>query len=392
MFNVVALQLDLFRAAGRFLLGGLPGFFCIVCFAASAFAQETVVVRERDDYRYPPAGIYLPTTSGATALSAAINAQANYVAGMGDYLESASIARRNNALAAEQEMRNALQWVSTYFERRELNRAYRLKQNPGYLENEAKRQELLAERIDKLFQEVLRGDVTREINWLLHELSGMTLPYQYLPGEEAAPDAAIDAQLGKTDLGKILLTDGGREGGRMLTFPADTARVLDSPWPRALQDPRLEEERKQFEAARDIMLADRTAGKRNWESEKRVMATCDALNEKFESINPREERIESYEKYAAYRSGERYLKTLAAEVMRAITTQDEWVFQGVYRFQGDSVMDLIQHMCQNGLEFAPPRPGSEGAYRTLFENLRRIYLHLGADDPQRNLDEQQSEQ
>ena len=360
---------------------------CMVFVHGAAYAQNlsNADSTRRDRVIVPPTGIYLPQRGGATALSAAIHAQADYVASMGDYLESASYARRNNAVAAEQEMRNTLQWVSTYFERRELNRAYYLKNNPGYLANEEKRQEVLDLRITKLFQEVLKGDVTQEINWLLHELAGMTLPYQYLPVDQAKPDSAIDSQLSKTDLHKILLTDGGREGGRMLTFPADTARVLETPWPRVLRAPEFEKECKQFEAARDKMLADRAAGKRNWESEKKVMQACDALSEKFESAYPRETRTDSYGTFANYRSGQRYLKSLAAEVMRAITTQDEWIFQGVYRFEGNSVADLVQHMCQNGLEFAPPQPGSEGAYRSLFENLRKIYLHLGADDPNRNL-------
>ncbi len=363
---------------------------CMAFAAGEAFAEDRPGGEKprRDRVYMSSAGIYLPSRGGATALSSAIHAQADYVASMGDYLESASIARRNNALAAEQEMRNTLQWVSTYFERRELNRAYRLKNNPGYLANEEKRQQTLDRRISKLFQEVLRGDVTRENNWLLHELAGMTLPYQYLPGDRAKPDSTIDSQLSKTDLHKILLTDGGREGGRMLTFPADTARVLETPWPRPLRAPEFERQRKGFEAARDKMLTDRANGRRNWESEKRVMEACDALSRKFESANPRQLRTESYESFATYRSGQRYLKSLAAEVMRAITTQDEWIFQGVYRFEGDSVVDLIQHMCRNGLEFAPPQPGSEGAYRSLFESLRKIYLHLGADDPHRNLNGQ----
>ncbi len=360
---------------------------CMVFAIGEAFAaNQPDGERPRHDRVYAPrTGIYLPSRGGATALSSAIHAQADYVASMGDYLESASIARQNNAFAAEQEMRNTLQWVSTYFERRELNRAYHLKKNPGYLANEQRRQEILKLRITELFQVVLNGDVTKANNWLLHELAGMTLPYQYLPGDRAKPDLTIDSRLSKIDLHKILLTDGGRKGGRMLTFPADTARILETPWPRPLRAPELENQRKGFEAARDKMLADRAAGRRNWESEKRVMEACDALSRKFESVNPRELRTESYESFATYRSGQRYLKSLAAEVMRAITTQDKWIFQGVYRFEGDSVVDLVQHMCQNGLEFAPPQPGSEGAHRSLFERLRKIYLHLGADDPNRNL-------
>ncbi|MEA1952071.1 MAG: hypothetical protein U9N87_11845 [Planctomycetota bacterium] len=264
-------------------VGGLVAA-CILLAWCAAFAAGQVIVDDepnvdgprRDRVLATPGGIYVPRRGGATALSAAIHAQADYVSSVGDYLESASIARQISAIAAEQEMRNALQWVSTYFERRELNRAYRLKYNPGYLANEEKRQETLNRRITKLFQDVLKGDVTRENNWLLHELAGMTLPYQYLPGDRAKPDSTIDTPLGKADLHKILLTDGGREGGRMLTFAADTARVLETPWPRALRDPALDNERKQFEDSRDKMLADRAKGKRNWESEKRVMQTCDS--------------------------------------------------------------------------------------------------------------------
>ena len=379
-----------FRSSAYLSMASLAVALCMVFAAGEAFAEnQPDGERPRRDRVYAlRTGIYLPSRGGATALSSAIHAQADYVASMGDYLESASIARGNNAFAAEQEMRNTLQWVSTYFERRELNRAYRLKKNPGYLANEQKRQEILKLRITELFQVVLNGDVTKANNWLLHELAGMTLPYQYLPGDRDKPDSTIDSLLSKIDLHKILLTDGGREGGRMLTFPADTARVLETPWPRPLRAPEFENQRKQFEAARDKMLADRADGRRNWESEKRVMEACDALSRKFESVNPRELRTESYESFATYRSGQRYLKSLAAEVMRAITTQDEWIFQGVYRFEGDSVVGLVQHMCQNGLEFAPPQPGSEGAYRSLFERLRKIYLHLGADDPNRNLNGQ----
>lgn len=387
MSHIITFRCVSYRSAAPYLTAA----FCL----AAMFTAYGVGYALAQDHPTPQnsvasqsIGIYLPVCSGATALSSVINAQANYATGMGDFLESASIARRNNALADEQEMRNTLQWVSTYFERRDLNRAYRLKNNPGYLENEAKRREILSRRITDLFQEVLKGDVTRETNWLLHELSGMALPYQYLPSDQEETDPAIDARLTKADLHKILLTDGGREGGRMLTFPADTARVLDTPWPRALRDPLFAKERKQFEDVRDKMLADRAAGKRNWQSEKKVMEACDALSKKYELAHPRKVRTQSYEAFAKYRSGRRYLKSLAAEVMRAITTQDEWIFKGVYRFEGDSVIDLVQHMCQNGLEFAPPRPGSEGAYRTLFENMRRIYLHLGANDPNRDLNEQ----
>ena len=50
---------------------------------------------------------------------------------------------------------------------------------------------------------------------------------------------------------------------------------------------------------------------------------------------------------------------------------------GGLRFQGDSVVGLVEHMYQNGLEFAPPEPGGEGTYKTLFQNLRSLYMKIG---------------
>jgi len=50
---------------------------------------------------------------------------------------------------------------------------------------------------------------------------------------------------------------------------------------------------------------------------------------------------------------------------RAITTNDSQVLRGGASFQGDSVVGLLQHMYQSGLEFAPPEPGGEGVYKTL---------------------------
>ena len=37
----------------------------------------------------------------------------------------------------------------------------------------------------ELYQRTLEGDVTRTLNWLLQELAGPTLAYQYLSGGQA---------------------------------------------------------------------------------------------------------------------------------------------------------------------------------------------------------------
>ncbi|MGH7137616.1 MAG: hypothetical protein ACREHD_17860, partial [Pirellulales bacterium] len=121
----------------------------------------------------PPPGphhhIMLPPQFGATVASTIIFAQASYIAAVGDFLESAAIARRHNAIAAEHEMHNAVLWVQTYFDRRELNRAYRRKEDPLYLDKEVNRETQVKRRVDELHQLVASGDVTYEMNWMVRE-------------------------------------------------------------------------------------------------------------------------------------------------------------------------------------------------------------------------------
>jgi hypothetical protein len=343
---------------------------------------------------YHPGGIYLPPVDGASAMSASVSAQADYIEAMGGLIESAAAARSEktkNTEAAKQEVRGALDWVSTYFDRRELSRAYSLKSNPVSLGNDRQRQEILNHRVSKLLTEVLRGDPTAELNWLLHQLAGMALPYQYLPGNKnkTSPGGDIDVPLTPAAIHQIILTDGGRRNGQLLTFPADTAKILETPWPRALQAAEFAPLRDDFEKARDQTLAARTKGKRDWDAERRLMAACDALGNKFNEAYPHEVRVRSCDQYLTYAAGKRFLQALAAGVLRAMTTDDQWVFNGSYRFEGDTALELVQHMCEHGLEFAPCHPGGEGVYRALFENLRGIYLRLGANDPNRDLDRQE---
>jgi hypothetical protein len=62
-----------------------------------------------------------------------------------------------------------------------------------------------------------------------------------------------------------------------------------------------------------------------------------------------------------------------------VTAHDSYLLGGGLRFQGDSVVGLIQHMYQTGSEFAPPNAGGEGVYKSLFQSLRTLYLNIGPD-------------
>lgn len=330
----------------------------------------------------PPQHIYLPPTFGATALSTQINAQAAYIAAQGDFLVSASVARRNNALAAEQEMRNAVQWVKTYFERRELNRQYRLKEHPPYLDKEELRHKQTRRRIVDDPYLASKGDPSDDLNWLLEELSAVWLDFKYLPREQALADSEADTHLDLQDIHHIRLTDGSQSSGRQFIFRADEAKPLQTDWPFALQGPEFNELREAFEILRDQVLKEsRERGGVSHESQAQLMQAVDLLCDKFNKEYPPERRTESSNTYAIYTNGKRFLRTLASGVYRLIESNDRRAFDGSYRFQGDSLVDLVDHMTSCGLQFAKPEPGDDATYRKLFFGFRHLFTSVESQQP-----------
>jgi hypothetical protein len=56
------------------------------------------------------------------------------------------------------------------------------------------------------------------------------------------------------------------------------------------------------------------------------------------------------------------------------------LFDGSYRFQGETTVELLHHMSRFGLQFAPPEPGDEGTYEKLFFAVRAIHIYLKSYD------------
>jgi hypothetical protein len=326
--------------------------------------------------------VYYPSAPAATALSAQIHAQAAYLRAAGEYAVNAAIARRHHAEAFSRELDNAVKWVETYFKRREINTAERKKQGMlrSYNTSEEKRQQMARERMDRMYQDVLRGDVTGELNWLLRELASLMLAYEYLPGEQALADSGLDRKLDPGDSFHIRLTDGVTSGGKQLVFRADEARLLETHWPLVLRAPEFDAVRLRFDQTRDEVLG--KAGKGQtlaYEDCTRLMEAVNGVNEALERAYPLSRRREP-SVYLDYISARRYVLTLVATVFRLIESNDPRVFDGSYRFTGETVVDLLDHMYKNGLKFAPPEPGDEGTYQKLFQSMRVLYLQLAANN------------
>jgi hypothetical protein len=354
-----------FRAAGGLWL------FIVLGLIASTRAQT-------DQPTPAPQPVRLPPAFGGTPLSYQIQAEASYVASCGDLVKSAAWARKVNAEAVALEIQNSISYVDAYFKRRELNRTWRAKENPNYLESEKRRQEVLKRRVETQYQDLLRGDVTSPLNWLLRELSDPVVAYHYLPAGQTLVHASLDRAITPRDLEQIRLTDGGSKASR-LVFAAADGKPLERHWPIGLRGPECALARENYQRAMDEVVAEiKQKGPASYESQTKAMQSVNALFVALDDAYPKERRKDPAE-FLTYATAKRYLQSLLATTHRVLNAHDARLLDGGLSFQGDSLVGLLQHMYQAGLEFAPPEPGGEGVYKTLFQNLRALYMIIGPD-------------
>jgi hypothetical protein len=221
----------------------------------------------------------------------------------------------------------------------------------------------------------LEGDVSEQtLNWFLQELGGPLLAFQAIRRD--APEAFVDDAIGADEIHRIFLTDGSNAGGRKLVFRADDARVLQTAWPFALRGPEFNDARSAFELARDNAAREANAdGQISYANQLALKQRVDELRIALERQYPRQARLEP-RAWQDYKRAQRFLQALALSVDRAVDINDRQVFDGAPRFGGNSVSELILHMSRHGLEVAPPPPGSESVYRSLYVAMRNIYLDV----------------
>lgn len=324
--------------------------------------------------------VILGPAYGGTPLSYEIQAQAQYMEAFGDMVKSVAEARKINAEAVAKELENWVKYVEDYYKRRATHDAERAKNDPNYLERETKRQKVLARRVEEQFQDVLRGDLTRTLNWLLHQLARPVVAYPYTSGNPTLVHSQYDQTLTPDALNEIWLTDGGRLDSRLVLGVSGKTQIEQIRWPLALRGDEFAEARKNFERTRDSVISEiKEKGAVSHENETKLMQALNALFVALDNAFPKE-RFQNQEDAMAYLAARRSLETSLAASRRLITAHDANVLGGGLAFKGDSVAGLLQHMYQTGTEFAPPRAGGERVYKNLFENLRYMYMGIGLDD------------
>jgi len=342
----------------------------VVAIAGSILADQASAQTEPADH--VPA-VIIPPSTVLSVRTDAIRAQAQYLQAAGDYLVSAAISRRHHALAAQQEIRNHAEWVRTYFELKDLNKAYYLREHPPFLDRVESRQSQMERAIVENPQLALGGDVSAsELNWLLYRIATTALAAEVLNGNAGA---AVEQPLEPDDLRHIMLSDGTQKGGKKVLFRAHEAKALGAAWPFALRGPEFEAARAKFETSRDEAVREILANNDlRIATQRTLVSAVDELMHTLEREYPKQRRHGAPDSWQDYYHAKTFLQSLALAVKRAIDTNDRESFDGSLRFQGDSVFKLIQHLCRHGLEFGPPEPGDERVYRKVFLAMRNIYL------------------
>jgi hypothetical protein len=343
------------------------------CFVGDAFAQSRVViVRRRNWSSYG---------SPATALSAQIHAQADFVRSYGQASVDLAAARAIRAQAVRMEIANSVEFVKAYWERRSIGEAERMKRYVAPL----KRKEL---RDSKTWQRLkdhpeLNGPAVAEgtaLNFLLDRMAGGVLAYRFsLGNQEINAETLKQLELTPAMIHSLRLRQ-DLTVNRGSVFRADEGVPLDIDWwPYALRDEELTRERERYERARRGVLS-AGQGQDADAAQKDLAKAYDDLVAKFQAQSTRSVRLDSIQSHHHYLTAKRFLQSLAGEVLRFQELGPERLQDDDLKFQGTNLVALLTHMSRNGLEFAAAEPGDEPAYHAVFRMMRDLYVTVAEDE------------
>jgi hypothetical protein len=310
------------------------------------------------------------TTAIFRDTAALVNAQANFIIATG-------VARNLHAEAASKEMDNSKKWVSTYFERRQLNREFRAAEHPGYIERLEKQKELYHRIIEKNL-DAMGTDLSDDINKMLREILANASYSVFLSDAQGKVfGSEYNAKLSAKDRRNILVTDGKVAGKKSVPIHIDDSQPSRMRWPSFLRDKRYEAARQALEDARESAVGDvKIEREVTAKNEDRLKKAVDGLRDELAADHRERPKPMSYDDWIAYKKARSFLESLAVQAFLLVETQDSAAFDGSYRFHGETVAELLQHMIGKGLEFAPAPTGGEETYRKLYACVRGFYLEL----------------
>ncbi|PQO26490.1 hypothetical protein [Blastopirellula marina] len=312
------------------------------------------------------------------AQAAMVRAQAQAAV---DYQEARKIA----AEAYSQELDNALKEVEIYFERRAARDANVLK---NHLDEADKRKEKALRRIvdhPELTGEGMSNG--KSLNTLKDALRPTVLSYQYLQGDDPKIEqliAQFDLPLDvKTKIRLRFMNVRGESG----VFSAGSGRLNTFDWwPYLLRD-------EKFKASRDeiqrllVQVQENASGETaidNASIEALEQASLALADEFLKAYDPKEMAKSGIDKFRMYRAAEMHLQSMMLAIRRLKNVGKANGALNITRYDpntdGRNLATLLAYMARNGVEFAPPEPGDEDAYHTLFEMAKNLYVVASSEE------------
>jgi hypothetical protein len=378
--------LNQLRVSWLFVLFALP----VVASAQPKSSTNTTVVIHRYPWARPiPWAWYDPRW----AISSHISAQADLLRAHGDVAVDFALARKLHAESVDMELDNWVKHVRAYWDRKLIREKKRLQleqlrqiRKGRHLNNEKWRNSMAWNRL-KNHPELTRIGQGDALNFLLHRLSNTVLACEFVrQGETQDAELLEQLRLPPDLLERLNLRQLGRSGDQ-LVFRAGASSGLELEWwPYLLRWEEFAGARREFEAARDAVIAEADAGgKVGVDALQRLeQAHAKLTREFFAQFNRRNLRSASFGKYSQFLAAESFLRRLDREVLRMQNTGDV----GAIRVQqgyvpdrdGDDLIGLLTYMTRNGIQFAPASPGNEPAYHTVFTMMRDLYVTVADRD------------
>lgn len=325
--------------------------------------------------------VFLPPAAGATVLSTHLHAQGVRAVAMGDFLESAAIARQINLESDRIAMENSILWVETYFERRRLNREYRDEERLDYQERKLVVGRYNHKRIE---QSDPGGDFAGGINFMMGRLIADPTAYRDIFLGQIPNIAGTDFSLSSEDLGHVLLQQaGGSEGARTMR-PTDPELVSET-WPGVFMRPEMEQQRINYDQVRQKALQEiRDNDQLSVLTLEAVQRSLGELQTKFDEIYvwARMKGTLDIATFSHSRQvGENFFRAQAAGTLRAFAMNSPDSYSDQLLFEGDNLIDLLRHCSQHQLEFADPEAGDESTYASVYQQMRQLYLEYVPNEP-----------
>ena len=302
----------------------------MIATATPALAQPPAFYGPRGPWAARP--IYIP--AAATAYSANVHAEANFLDSMSNLRVGTAIARERHASAYKQELDNYLKQVDTYFLARLKNRDYRRQLHPPLPVRLQHQHELTAKRVENLYHSLAKHTPNKVINWLLVEVYQQRLRDNVTAATAAGLDSDHNVPLSAQHLSSLWLSDGPSERSKRLEWRANQNVVLPTEWPYLLMVAEFEGARRSFEANRDVAIeALHKGGQLELTHHNGLRDALAELESRFEYRYRRRLLQRDFE-LGDYAKASAFLKSLNLQVKRLLDSNGRVVTNGYHRFDG----------------------------------------------------------